>query len=113
MFAMQSCIAKYHCFYTQGAVAFIMPGVFFLTHPVELFFLPALLNFVTLDDSTSIYSCVIFVDFEDLHISSRVYKQRAQVRNKDLYFRGRNFRGQKLSRLTRFLAFLAKVSAKA
>ena len=34
MLAIQSDIAKYHCLYTQGAVAFQMPGVFFLTYPV-------------------------------------------------------------------------------
>ena len=35
MLAIESSIAKYHCLYTQGAVALQTPDVFFLTHPVE------------------------------------------------------------------------------
>ena len=36
MLAIQSNIAKYHCLYMQGAVAFQTPSVF-LTHPVVLY----------------------------------------------------------------------------
>ena len=39
MLAIQSNTARYHCLYTQGAVAFRASGVFFLTHlVVEIFY---------------------------------------------------------------------------
>ena len=47
MLAMQSDITKYHCVYTQGAVAFQTPGDFF-THSVaspRVCFLPILVDF--------------------------------------------------------------------
>ena len=51
MLAIQSCIAKYHCLYAQGAVASQTPGVF-LTHQVQIvdFSKDALTQLLSCDD---------------------------------------------------------------
>ena len=36
MLAIQSGVAKYHCLYTQGALTFQTPGMFFVTNLVEI-----------------------------------------------------------------------------